>query len=101
MMTNQFVRPHNTFSHPHGIPMLGPWFNLTMLAAESQQVIWLRMAKLGAGGPTAHDEAGLMVSEKIAAATHAAGRLMMGASPDSVVQNYRRKVRANMRRLAR
>jgi hypothetical protein len=80
--------------------MLGPWFNLAMLAAESQQVIWLRLAKLGAGGSDVGTEAHLMVTEKLAAATDAAGRLMMGASPDSVVRGYRKKVRANMRRLS-
>jgi len=81
--------------------MFGPWINLTMLAAESQQVIWLRLAKLGGGGAAAGTEASLMVSEKLAAATDAAGRLMMGASPDSVVRGYRRKVRANVRRLSK
>jgi hypothetical protein len=81
--------------------MWAPWFNLAMLAAESQQVIWLRLMKLGAGGAGAQREASLMLSEKMAAATHATGRLMMGASTDSVVSGYRKKVRANARRLTR
>jgi hypothetical protein len=75
------------------------WFNLTMLAAESQHVIGLRMLKLALGGAKAQEEASLMVTEKMLAANHAAARLMLGASPDSVVKGYRRKVRANARRL--
>jgi hypothetical protein len=78
-----------------------PWFNLAMLAAESQHVVWLRLIKLSAGGASAHKEARLMTSEKIFAATQAAGRLMLGDSPDQVVRGYRRKVRANTRRLSR
>jgi hypothetical protein len=54
---------------------------------------------LALGGSKASDEANRMVTEKMAAAIHATGRLMMGASPDSVVSGYRRKVRANSRRL--
>jgi hypothetical protein len=42
-----------------------------------------------------------MVSEKVEAAAQAATHLMTGHSPDSVVAGYRRKVRANVRRLAR
>jgi hypothetical protein len=72
-----------------------------MLAAESQHVMLLRMVRLAAGGSRAQSEAQLMVSEKMAAATHATGRLLMGDSPDSVVRRYRRKVKANARRLAK
>ncbi len=53
--------------------MLKTWINLTMLAAESQQVIGLRMMKAALGGPKAQAEASLMVTEKIAAASHANG----------------------------
>ena len=81
--------------------MFSSWFNVAMLAAESQQVVWLRMMALAEGGPRAQAEAELMVAEKVAAATHAAGRLMMGHSPDSVVDHYRRKVKANVRRLSK
>ena len=81
--------------------MFASWYNLTMLAAESQQVVWLRLTKLAAGGPGAAHEAQLMVAEKLAAATHATGRLALGASPDSVVRSYRQKVRANARRLSK
>jgi hypothetical protein len=81
--------------------MFKSWHNLAMLAAESQQVIWLRTMKLAAGGPKAKREARRMVSEKVVAASAEAGRLMMGATPDSVVKRYRRKVKANLRRLSK
>ncbi len=65
--------------------MFRSWYNLTMLAAESQRVIWLRSMKLAAGGAKAEREA----------------RLIMGASADSVVKGYRRRVKANARRLSK
>ena len=81
--------------------MFKSWFNLAMLAAESQQVVWLRTMKLAAGGVKAKREAKLMVAEKVTAASTEGARLMMGATPDSVVKRYRRKVKANVRRLAK
>jgi hypothetical protein len=85
--------------------MFGAWWKLgldaTLLAMESQQVIGLRMAKLAAGGRAAEAEAHRMVSEKIAAANEAALLMAMGGSTAKVVAGYRRKVRANARRLAR
>ena len=81
--------------------MFRPWFDLAMLALESQQVIALRMLRLAAGGAGAQREARRMVSEKIVAAAGANARLMTGASPGSVVRSYRKKVRANARRLKR
>jgi hypothetical protein len=81
--------------------MFKSWFNLAMLAAESQQVVWLRTMKLAAGGAKAKREAKLMVAEKVTAANIEGVRLMMGATPDSVVKRYRRKVKANVRRLAK
>jgi hypothetical protein len=78
-----------------------PFLNLAMLGLESQSVIWLRLMKLGAGGNGAKTEAELMVSEKVAAAMQAATRLMLGASPGSIVSSTRRTVRANVRRLTR
>jgi hypothetical protein len=81
--------------------MLQTWFDLTMLAIESQQVISLRTIKLARGGKRAHKEARLMAAEKVAAASHETGRLLMGARPSSVVTRVRKKVRANARRLSR
>ena len=72
-----------------------------MLAAESQQVIWLRTMRLAAGGKKSKREAHRMVSEKVLAAGLESGRLTLGASADSVVKRYRKRVRANVRRLSR
>jgi hypothetical protein len=77
------------------------WYNLMMLSLESQQAIWLRTMRLALGGPAAGTEATRMVSEKIAAATAAAHAVTAGASADQVVGSYRRKVRANIKRLSR
>ena len=72
-----------------------------MLAIESQQVICLRTIKIAAGGKKAHKEARLMVTEKVDAGLHEGWRLMTGASAQSVLKRYRKKVKANARRLSR
>ena len=72
-----------------------------MLAVESQQVIYFRSIQIAAGGKRAHKEARLMVTEKVAAGLHEGWRLMTGASAQSVVKRYRKKVQANARRLSR
>lgn len=77
------------------------FFDLSMLALESQQAIWLRTMKLCAGGTAGNREARLMVDEKLLAGMQAASKLMGGAHPSSVVKAYRRKVRANVRRLSK
>jgi hypothetical protein len=81
--------------------MFRTWLSLSHLAVESQQVIWLRTLKLMAGGPAAKRESLRMVTEKVEAAQHAAGSLMLGATPDSVARHYRAKVRANRKRLSK
>jgi hypothetical protein len=81
--------------------MINFWFNILMLAAESQRVIWLRMMKVSRGGPAAERETKQMVSEKVVAATVAAGRVMTGSTPTAIVKGYRREVRANARRLSK
>jgi hypothetical protein len=81
--------------------MFNYWANVAMLAAESQHTIWLRMMKMASGGVGARNEAQLMVSEKIEAAAEATGTLARGGTANSIVQSYRRKVRANSRRLSR
>jgi hypothetical protein len=81
--------------------MLRTWIALTSLAVESQQVMWLRTLKFMAGGPKAERESVSMVTEKLEAAQQAAGRLILGASPESVIRGYRSKVRANRRRLSK
>jgi hypothetical protein len=79
--------------------MYPSWFSLMMLAAESQQVIVLRTLKLARGGGKAKTEARRIVSEKMVSAGVEGVRLASGATPQSVVSRYRKKVRANLRRL--
>lgn len=81
--------------------MFKSWANLFQLGAEAQQVIWLRTMKLAAGGPKADREAKLMLKEKIDTAQKETLKLMMGGSPDTMVGNYRRKVKANRKRLSK
>jgi hypothetical protein len=76
-------------------------WNWMMLALESNRVIALRMAKLMRGGKAAEREAKRMVSEKVLAAAKAGTSLMAGASGDRIVEQYRRKVAANAKRLSR
>ena len=84
--------------------MLIPWFRLasdaTLLAMEAQTVIGLRLGQIAMGrGSLAENH--LMVSEKMLAFAEAATTMAMGGSAHTVVKGYRRKVRANTRRLKR
>jgi hypothetical protein len=72
-----------------------------LLTLEAQQVIAMRMMKLSLGGTKGAKEARRMVSEKVFAAGEAGFRLAKGGSGHSIVRHYRRKVRANRRRLAK
>lgn len=83
-------------------------FQGTMLAIEAQQVIALRLTKMALGGVGAQKEAELMVSEKLAAMETGGKIMMMGAlggkrdlNAGRMVKLYRRKVRANRRRLSK
>jgi hypothetical protein len=89
-----------------------PWFGLGydswMLGAEAATVIALRSMKIAVGGPAAERETKLMVSEKIQAAQALQRMAMTGAlgvtAPAVVsqsIKHYRRKVRANRRRLSK
>lgn len=74
---------------------------LAMLGVEAQMVIGQRMAMFMLGGPKAGAEAHRMVAEKVVAAGEAAATLAFGGTPRKVVRDYRRKVRANRRRLGK
>jgi hypothetical protein len=82
------------------VPGFSEWYGLAMLGLESQQVIALRMLRLAQGGPAAQAEASRMWPEKLAAAAHAGERLIKGDSSAKLIAGYRRKVRANARRLS-
>ena len=79
--------------------MIPYWTKVAQLGVESAQVIWLRSLLLAAGGARAQKEVALMTSEKIAAAFEAYSGSMLGASPERVLLGYRKRVRANARRL--
>lgn len=82
-------------------------FQGAMLAIEAQQVIALRLTKMALGGPDVQAEAELMVSEKLETMAESSGMMMQAAisgnhdlGAEKIIQLYRRKVRANRRRLA-
>jgi hypothetical protein len=75
--------------------------DLAMLGVEAQMVIGERIAMLMVGGPRARKEAQRMVTEKVLAAGAAAVTLATGGTPNTVVRGYRKKVRANHRRLTK
>jgi len=75
--------------------------DLAMLGVEAQLVIGQRMAMFMLGGPKADKEARLMVTEKVKAAGEAAATLALGGTPHKVIRDYRRKVRANHKRLGK
>jgi hypothetical protein len=94
------------------LPNVFPWANMavqgTMLAIEAQQVIAMRLTKMAMGGPDVHREAELMVAEKLQTAAEC-GQMWISAAlggtsdtaPQKMLQLYRRKVRANRRRLGK
>jgi hypothetical protein len=85
--------------------MFQKWMKLTvdasMLVLESQQVIGLRLMKLTSGGRAASREATHMVTEKVAAFGEAAVKVATGGTTHAVIKGYRKKVRANRRRLTK
>jgi polyhydroxyalkanoate synthesis regulator protein len=73
--------------------MLKLFLEMSMLAFESQQAIWLRSMKIAAGGSAGEREAKLMVTEKVVAAQTAAIKAATGTGPVGIARGYRRKVR--------
>jgi hypothetical protein len=89
-----------------------PWlrlgFDAWALGVESSSVIGLRVMKIATGGTGAEAESRLMVAEKVKAglelqALALTGRLGLTAprAATKAVAHYRRKVRANQRRLSK
>lgn len=76
------------------------------LSVEASTVIGLRMAKLAAGGAAGTAEAQLMVSEKMQSVAELQVAMLTGglgttplAGTNKVIRHYRRKVKANRKRL--
>jgi len=80
--------------------MFVPFYSTVLLAFESGNVIGLRMMKMMSGGSGSHDEAHLMVTEKLRAMLEAGTSLMAGGTASSVVDRYREHVAANAKRLS-
>ena len=87
--------------------LLTTWVEAARFGADVQDVMMLRMARLASGGPPAATEAQSMLSEKVAAFGEAHWAIMSalanGRSLDEAAAEayapYRRRVRANRRRL--
>jgi hypothetical protein len=85
------------------------WADGWRLGIDVQRVIALRMLRMSAGGPAAHEECRRMVTEKLAAgaAAHAAAfaALVNGEGVEAATARamvpIQRTVRANRRRLGR
>jgi hypothetical protein len=89
-----------------------PWlrigFDAWRLGVEASAVIGLRTLKIAAGGAAGDAEARRMVSEKLAAAAELQTKALAGglgltsaAMASRTLSHYRRKVRANRRRLSK
>jgi hypothetical protein len=87
-----------------------PWLRVSLaawsLGIEASTVIMLRSMKIAAGGPAGESEARRMVTEKIEAGLDLQTKALtggLGTTPASAANqtlaHYRRKVRANRRRL--
>ena len=88
------------------LPFLSGAFSLALLWQEAAEVVVLRVLKMMQGGVGASVESQLMVLEKASAAIEIyadalSGRLGNSADArlDATIRHYRRKVRANRKRL--
>jgi hypothetical protein len=93
--------------------LFNPWLKLAreavQLGWEAQRVIALRLARLAAGGASARIESRRMVNEKAAAIAEAHAAIIGGAAigrngttvAKKVLRIYRKRVKANRRRLSR
>jgi hypothetical protein len=80
------------------MPLTKLTLDTALLAMEAQTVIGMRLSQIAMGRGTAA-ETQLMVTEKMLALVEAAGTVAMGGSAHKVVSGYRKRVRANVRRL--
>lgn len=82
------------------VPMMKLTCDMVLLAMEAQIVIGIRLSQIAMGRSTAA-EAQLMLTEKILAFVEATVTVATGGSPHKVVSGYRKRVRANVKRLKR
>jgi hypothetical protein len=76
------------------------WRHLLLLSIESHCVITMRTIKLTRGGASALDEAWRILVEKVAATAEIPQHMLNARSPLVLAVNYRKTVRANLRRLS-
>jgi hypothetical protein len=93
--------------------MFNPWFGLAwdvaQLGFEAQSVIALRLARLAAGGASARTESRRMVNEKAVAMVEAQVAALSASATGrhgwavakKILRIYKKRVRANQRRLSR
>jgi hypothetical protein len=104
---NRFLRLETASS-----VMENPWFQIGFdtwrLGVEASSVIGLRTLRIAAGGAAAAAETRLMINEKIEAGWSLQAKALSGAlgltahrATAGTLVHYRRKVRANQRRLAK
>ncbi len=79
-------------------PLMKLTFDTALLATEAWMVIGIRLSQIAMGRGTPA-EAQLMVTEKMLAFVEAATTVATGGSAHKVVSGYRKRVRANVRRL--
>jgi hypothetical protein len=75
------------------------WYAAMMLALEAGNVVGARLSRVAWGGSGALSECQLMVTEKIEAAFEAGSILAGGGNSSHIIDNYRKHVAANARRL--
>ncbi len=75
-------------------------FDTALLATEAWMVIGIRLSQVAMGRGTPA-EAQLMVTEKMLALVEAVTTVATGGSAHEVVNGYRKRVRANVKRLRR
>jgi hypothetical protein len=87
-------------------PWLGLYMDAWTLGVESSAVVGLRALKIAAGGAAGEAEAQRMISEKLDAGLALGAKAMTGGlgmtAPSAAARtlsHYRRRVRANHRRL--
>ena len=89
------------------IDFLNQWFEAARFGADMQRVVALRTMRIAAGGPLATSETQRMIAEKVSAFGESQVAMMMALATGSTLDvaaakayaPYRRRVRANSRRL--
>ena len=89
-------------------PWVGVWMDAWTLGVEASAVVGLRAVRIAAGGTAGEAEARRMVEEKLDAALALQAKALTGGlgldpagAAAKTLSHYRRRVRANHRRLVK